>query len=145
MYEHHWSVELPIANYMEKQTEVTSRCRAIVANWVIEVQQMKRFNFEPETLYLIVRILDCFLGKTDVSLDDLQLVALGALFLGTKYEEVWYFSVDELVGLSANAYDGDQVSKAYVYVHSFSYIHQLTLLHYLFYVTCRSVKPKLTY
>ena len=106
---------------------------------------MKRFNFEPETLYLIVRILDCFLGKTDVSLDDLQLVALGALLLGTKYEEVWHFSVDELVGLSANAYDGDQVSKAYVYVHSFSYIHQLTLLHYLFYVTCRSVKPKLTY
>ena len=145
MYEHHWSVELPIANYMEKQTEVPSRCCAIVANWVIEVQQMKRFNFEPETLYLIVRILDCFLGKTDVSLDDLQLVALGALLLGTKYEEVWHFSVDELVGLSANAYDGDQVSKTYVCVHSFSYIHQLTLLHYLFYAICRSVKPKLTY
>lgn len=114
MYEYYRSVELPIPNYMQNQTEVKAHSRAILVDWLIDVQK-KSFSpssgvtIRTETLYLIINLIDRYLGKKNVPLDDLQLVALGALLIGTKYEEKIHFSIPELVDLCANAYEEDEV------------------------------------
>ncbi|KAL7541144.1 hypothetical protein ACHAXR_012085 [Thalassiosira sp. AJA248-18] len=106
MYQYWRSIELPIPS-MENQTEVTARSRAILVGWVNEVQ--KGSSFQNETLYLIIGVIDRFLGQKDVPLDDLQLVGVGALLIGTKYEETWHYTIEELVSLCANTYSGDQI------------------------------------
>lgn len=124
MYEYYRSVELPIPNYMQNQTEVTARARATLVGWVIEVHAHSKQ--EPESLYLIVNIIDRFLGTKNISLDDLQLIGVGALHIGTKYEETDIHTVQELVDLCANAYDEDQVSNPFLHVHiCFLFYNQL--------------------
>jgi len=128
MYKYYRSVELPIPNYMQNQTEVKAHSRAILVDWLIDVQK-KSFSpsssvtIRTETLYLIINVIDRYLGKKNVPLDDLQLVALGALLIGTKYEETFHFSIPELVDICANAYDEDEVRD-----HSFACI--LSIPHY---------------
>lgn len=109
MYEYWRSIELPIPNYMKNQTELAARSRAILMGWVIEVQQ--ETNFEPATLYLCAGIIDRYIGGVkNLPLDDLQLVALGALLVSTKYEERWYYSTEELTSMCDKAYSEAQVS-----------------------------------
>mmetsp|Transcript_3383 Transcript_3383/g.7458 ORF Transcript_3383/g.7458 Transcript_3383/m.7458 type:complete len:126 (-) Transcript_3383:336-713(-) len=117
---------MPIPNYMQNQTKVTTYSRAILVDWLIEVQAKSSspsfcVKIEIETLYLIINVVDRFLGKKDVPLDDLQLVGLGALLIGTKYEETYHFSIQELVALCDNAYVEDEVrssSRPFVSLHA---------------------------
>ncbi|KAL9189166.1 hypothetical protein ACHAXT_011656 [Thalassiosira profunda] len=106
MYRYCRSVELPIARCTNSKTGVTAHNRAILVQWIAEIQDA---YLRAETLFLIVGIVDRFLAKKDVSLDDLQLIGLGALHIGMKYEESWNFSLLELVDLCAGAYSTNQI------------------------------------
>ena len=61
-----------------------------MVDWLVETHQ--RFNYEPETLYLTVSLLDRYLalnsGSNSIKRDDLGLAATAAFFIATKYEEV---------------------------------------------------------
>jgi len=61
--------------------------RGILVDWVIEVHL--RFRLLPETLFLTINIIDRYLEKTIMERVRLQLVAVAALLIASKYEEIY--------------------------------------------------------
>jgi len=73
--------------YIEHQTDISERMRAILVDWLIEVHL--KFKLKAETLFLTVNLIDRFLGKVTVSRNKLQLVGVTAMMLASKYEEIY--------------------------------------------------------
>jgi hypothetical protein len=44
----------------------------------------------PETLYLTVNIIDRYLSIQSVTKEELPIVGIAAIFIASKYEEVWH-------------------------------------------------------
>lgn len=78
--------KLPSASYMNRQVDINSKMRAILIDWITEVHL--RFKLLPETLFLTVSIIDRFLEKRQIMRTQLQLVAVAALLIASKYEEI---------------------------------------------------------
>ena len=78
---------LPLSSYMSSQAEISERMRAILIDWIIEVQY--RLILMPETLYLTVYIIDQYLSMESVPRKELQLVGISAMLIASKYEETW--------------------------------------------------------
>src|SRR6218665_804065 len=73
-----------VTDYMPVQREVTANMRAILIDWMSEVQQ--NFELNHETLYLAVKLIDIYLQKTNVAKDQLQLLGATALSISSKFE-----------------------------------------------------------
>ena len=75
----------PVTKYMEGRTNLTPSMRAILIDWIVEVQE--NFELYHETMYLAIRILDLFLqSKSDIKKDNLQLIGVTALLIASKIE-----------------------------------------------------------
>ncbi|PWZ21357.1 Cyclin-B1-3 [Zea mays] len=98
---------LPLNSYMSSQAEISERMRAILIDWIIEVQY--RLTLMPETLYLTVYIIDQYLSMESVPRKELQLVGISAMLIASKYEEIWAPLVKDLMCLCDNAFTRDQV------------------------------------
>ena len=72
---------------MRSQEEINERMRAILIDWIIEVQH--RLVLMTETLYLTVYIIDKYLSMESVPRKELQLVGISAMLIASKYEEIW--------------------------------------------------------
>lgn len=81
---------LPLKHAMHQNLNIRQN-RDILVNWLIKVHF--KFALLPETLYLAINLMDRFLTKKVVSLDKLQLVGTSALFLASKYEEIYSPSI----------------------------------------------------
>jgi len=93
---------LQVGDYFGNQTEVTTKMRSILVDWLIQVQM--RFNLLQETLYLTIHILDRFLATSNVGKKELQLVGVTAMFLASKYEEMYAPEIGDFVYITDNAY-----------------------------------------
>lgn len=69
---------------MEKQQDITPQMRAILVDWLVEVQEC--FELYHETLYLGVKLLDHFLERNTIKRDELQLVGATTLLISSKIE-----------------------------------------------------------
>ncbi|KAG2596934.1 cyclin-B1-3-like [Panicum virgatum] len=98
---------LPLSTYMSSQAEINERMRAILVDWIIEVQH--RLTLMPETLYLTVYIIDQYLSMENVPRKELQLVGISSMLIACKYEEIWAPLVKDLLCLCDNAFSRDQV------------------------------------
>ncbi|CAD6238833.1 unnamed protein product [Miscanthus lutarioriparius] len=98
---------LPLSSYMSSQAEISERMRAILIDWIIEVQY--RLILMPETLYLTVYIIDQYLSMESVPRKELQLVGISAMLIASKYEETWAPLVKDLLCLCDNAFTRDQI------------------------------------
>lgn len=76
--------------------------RAILVDWLIEVHL--KFKLLPETLYITVNVIDRFLEKQKVSKSRLQLVGVTALFIASKYEEIYPPELKDFVYITDGAY-----------------------------------------
>ncbi|XP_054796067.1 G2/mitotic-specific cyclin-1-like [Prosopis cineraria] len=94
-------------NYMLQQFDINERMRAILIDWLIEVQD--KFDLMHETLFLTVNLIDRFLEKQSVVRNRLQLVGLVAMLLACKYEEVSVPVVEDLILISDKAYTRKEV------------------------------------
>ena len=83
--------------------------RGILIDWVCEVHL--RFRLRPETLFLSVSIIDRFLNKHQVMRSKLQLVAVAAMFIASKYEEVITPSLTDYVYIADEAYNKKEILK----------------------------------
>lgn len=72
---------------MEKQSELTCDMRAVLVDWLVEVQES--FELNHETLYSAVRLVDLYLSQTTVSKENLQLVGTTAMLISSKFEVSW--------------------------------------------------------
>nr|XP_034906813.1 putative cyclin-B3-1 isoform X4 [Populus alba] len=110
IYEYYWVLEvqnLCLENYMAIHTEITPQMRGIVINWLIEVHF--KFELMPETLYLMVTLLDRYLSQVEIKKSELQLVGLTALLLASKYEDFWHPRIKDLISISAESYTRGQM------------------------------------
>ena len=92
---------------MAIQNSINEKMRAILVDWLVEVQI--KFKLLPETLYLTVNIIDRFLGVQKVTRDKLQLVGVSSMLIATKYEEIYAPEVKDFVYISDNAYSSQQI------------------------------------
>ncbi|CAD7675393.1 unnamed protein product [Nyctereutes procyonoides] len=65
--------------------EVTRNMRAILIDWLVQVQM--KFRLLQETMYVTVSIIDQFTQNNCVPKKMLQLVGVTAMFIASKYEE----------------------------------------------------------
>ncbi|MBA0677570.1 hypothetical protein Goari_018969, partial [Gossypium aridum] len=94
-------------NYMDQQSDVNEKMRAILIDWLIEVHD--KFDLMGETLFLTVNLIDRFLSQQTVMRKKLQLVGLVAMLLACKYEEVSVPIVGDLILISDKAYSRKEV------------------------------------
>ena len=73
-----------VDNYFERQKELQGHMRAILVDWLVEVQE--NFELNHETLYLAVKLVDLYLSKKIVKRESLQLVGTTALFVACKFD-----------------------------------------------------------
>lgn len=95
------------ATYMSKQTDVNEKMRAILIDWLVEVHL--KFKLMVETLYLTVNLIDRFLEKETITRNKLQLVGVTAMFLASKYEEIYAPECRDFVYISDKAYTREQI------------------------------------
>ncbi|XP_060115898.1 G2/mitotic-specific cyclin-B2 [Heteronotia binoei] len=88
-------------------TELSGRMRAILVDWLVQVHA--RFHLLPETLYMCVGIMDRYLQAQAVSRKELQLVGVAAMFLASKYEEIYVPRILDFVYITDRAYTSAQI------------------------------------
>lgn len=98
-----------VGPYLQSQREINARMRAILVDWLCEVHH--KWRLHPETLFLTVNILDRYLAKKEVTKKTLQLVGSCALFIASKYEEIYPTPIGDLVYVCDGAYDHNDVSE----------------------------------
>jgi len=98
---------LPRPNYMDGQSDINEKMRAILLDWLIEVHL--KYHLRKETLFLTINLIDRFLSRVCVVRKKLQLVGVTAMFIAAKYEEINPPSLKDFVYITDNAYTKDQV------------------------------------
>nr|CAH0099145.1 unnamed protein product [Daphnia galeata] len=88
--------------YMDQQTELTCDMRAVLVDWLVEVQES--FELNHETLYSAVRLVDLYLSHTTVIKENLQLVGTTAMLISSKFEERCPPCVDDFLYICDDAY-----------------------------------------
>jgi len=76
--------ESMVDDYMTRQVEITSAMRAVLVDWMVEVQE--NFELNHETLYLAVRLVDHYLSKRHCTREAIQLIGAAAIFIGCKFD-----------------------------------------------------------
>jgi hypothetical protein len=76
--------------------------RSVLIDWLIQVHL--KFHLLQETLYLCVQIIDAYLMAVDVPKMQLQLVGVTAMFVASKYEEMYVPAIDDFVYMTDNTY-----------------------------------------
>ena len=92
---------------MSKQTDINAKMRSILIDWLAEVHL--KFKLMPETLYLTVNLIDRFLEKEQIMRNKLQLVGVTAMFMASKYEEIYAPECRDFVYISDKAYTRDEI------------------------------------
>lgn len=92
----------PRLNYMAKQPDITASMRFILVEWMVEVAE--EYSLTSETLFLAVSYIDRFLSHMSVKRDKLQLVGTTAMFIASKYEEIYPPEVNQFAYITDNTY-----------------------------------------
>lgn len=100
----------PNPDYMDGQENLNWDQRGILVDWLIEVHT--KFHLLPETLYLAINIIDRFLSIKVVNIDRLQLVGITALFIASKYEEVFSPHIKHFKYLADNTFTEEEILRA---------------------------------
>lgn len=101
------STRVASGSYMSKQSDINSKMREILVDWLVEVHL--KFKLRAETLFLTVNLIDRFLERRAVSRTKLQLVGCTAMLIASKYEEIYAPEVRDFVYISDKAYTRDQI------------------------------------
>merc|ERR1719506_2692832 len=101
------ALNIASATYMQKQTDVNEKMRAILIDWLVEVHL--KFKLMVETLYLTVNLIDRYLEKESITRNKLQLVGVTAMFIASKYEEIYAPECRDFVYISDKAYTREQI------------------------------------
>ncbi|XP_043974878.1 cyclin N-terminal domain-containing protein 2 isoform X2 [Gambusia affinis] len=87
--------------------QFTDATRAILVEWIIQVHEL--LQFQEETLYLAIHLLNHSLRQLKVSVANLQLLGMVCLFLAAKKEESLLPEVSALCSLMDHAYTKHQL------------------------------------
>ncbi|MEQ2196621.1 hypothetical protein XENOCAPTIV_005966, partial [Xenoophorus captivus] len=96
-----------LSNYMHKQQSLNPEMRAILVDWLVEVQE--NFELFHETLYLAVKMTDHYLSEAPIHRQKLQLVGSTAMLIASKFEERCPPSVEDFLYICDDAYKKDEL------------------------------------
>ena len=81
--------------------------RSILIDWLIDVQL--RFKLKSETLFLTVNIIDRYLSKLNIHKTKLQLLGTTAMYIASKYEEIYPPKVKDFAYVTDNTYSRSEI------------------------------------
>lgn len=81
--------------------------RAILIDWLVDVHA--KFKMNHQTLFLAVNLIDRYLEQAEVPRTQLQLVGISALFIASKYEEIYPPDLKDFVKCCDNTYTAEQI------------------------------------
>jgi hypothetical protein len=81
--------------------------RAILVDWLVDVHL--KFKMVPETLFVCVSLIDRYLEKVPVTRQYLQLVGVTAMFIASKYEEIYPPQIKDFIEVTDNSYTRAEV------------------------------------
>uniref|UniRef100_A0A8C2UTC6 G2/mitotic-specific cyclin-B1 n=1 Tax=Chinchilla lanigera TaxID=34839 RepID=A0A8C2UTC6_CHILA len=87
--------------------EITGNMRAILIDWLVQVQM--KFRLLQETMYMTVSIIDRFMQNNCVPKKMLQLVGVTAMFIASKYEEMYPPEIGDFAYVTNNTYTKHQI------------------------------------
>uniref|UniRef100_A0A8C5T1C2 G2/mitotic-specific cyclin-B3 n=1 Tax=Laticauda laticaudata TaxID=8630 RepID=A0A8C5T1C2_LATLA len=105
MQEREKSFLLP--DYMKSQPDITMDMRAILVDWMVEVQE--NFELTHETLYLAVKVMDHYLVQVAAMRDKLQLIGSTAILIASKFEERCPPCLDDFLYICDDAYQREEL------------------------------------
>lgn len=98
----------PDPEYMTRlKPEINEKMRTILVDWMTEVAEEYKMN--SETLFLAVNFIDRYLSTKTIIRSRFQLLGTAALFISSKYEEIYPPDVHEFVYITDNAYDKNDI------------------------------------
>ena len=102
---------------MANQHDITEKMRSILFDWLIDVHL--KFNLRQETLFLCRHLVDGFLTANSIERTKLQLVGITALFIASKYEEIYPPMLKDFVKITDDAYSKQDVldMEAHIVLH----------------------------
>ena len=96
------------ADYLSNvQTEIKDTSRAFLLEWIVDVH--RKFRLRPECLYVTSHIIDQFLSRKNTEKSNLHLLGVASLLISTKYEEIYPPDLRDLLAVSENKFQRDQV------------------------------------
>jgi Cyclin, N-terminal domain/Cyclin, C-terminal domain len=103
--------------YMESQDQINEHFRAVLVDWIVEVQHY--YGLKTDTLYLTVSLIDRVLSNETVTCQQvqkgkLQLAGVACLMIASKYEDFYPPSLNELVDICDSAYTREDILLAEV-------------------------------
>lgn len=97
----------PLPNYMDLQNDIDSDKRAILINWLVEVSD--EYGLQSETLFICASIIDRFLSKMHIQTKNFQLLGVAAMFIASKYEEIYPPDLHRFVEVTDDTYSGHEI------------------------------------
>ncbi|XP_022117536.2 G2/mitotic-specific cyclin-B2 [Pieris rapae] len=97
-------------NYLKNQSIITGNMRATLIDWLVELQN--QFSLLVETFQLAVGIIDRYLqAVSNVPKEKLQLIGVTAMFIASKYEEIYAPSIEDFAYITDNTYTKNDIIK----------------------------------
>ncbi|KAM4810067.1 G2/mitotic-specific cyclin-B1 [Rhinophrynus dorsalis] len=93
-------------HYLEGK-DINGNMRAILVDWLVQVHM--RFKLLQETMFMTVSILDRFLQENPVPKKLLQLAGVSAMFIASKYEEIYCPTIGDFAFVTDYTYTKAQI------------------------------------
>uniref|UniRef100_A0A1I7V2N7 G2/mitotic-specific cyclin-B3 n=2 Tax=Caenorhabditis tropicalis TaxID=1561998 RepID=A0A1I7V2N7_9PELO len=101
-------VTFRVQKYIHKHPELDIKTRAILIDWMVEIQET--FELNHETLYNAVKLTDMYLyNSRNVDKNTIQKLACVAVFIAAKYDERSPPLVDDLIYLSGDRFTREEI------------------------------------
>lgn len=97
----------PVPNYMVFHHDIDSNKRTILINWLVEVTD--EYELQTETLFICISIIDRFLSKMSIATNHFQLLGVAAMFIASKYEEIYPPYLYQFVEVTDETFSGKQI------------------------------------
>ncbi|KAG8456541.1 hypothetical protein GDO86_002356 [Hymenochirus boettgeri] len=99
--------EQPIRPRYLEGREISGNMRAILVDWLVQVHL--RFKLLQETMSMTIAILDRFLQDNPVPKKLLQLAGVSAMFIASKYEEIYCPTIGDFAFVTDHTYTKSQI------------------------------------
>ena len=89
-------------NYIFQQSHINTKMRAILIDWIIEINF--HCNFNQKTLFNTIYIIDAYLSKNNIETKYFQLLGLASLVISCKENEIVYPDLNTFLHMTNDAY-----------------------------------------
>nr|XP_027199454.1 G2/mitotic-specific cyclin-A-like isoform X1 [Dermatophagoides pteronyssinus] len=98
---------MPNPFYMSNQQNINTKMRSILVDWLVDVAD--EYKLKDETLFLAINYIDRFLSNYSITRQEFQLLGTSALFIASKYEEIYPPELADFVYITDDSFSKAQI------------------------------------